>query len=767
MNITLEAHIGAGALGELHRGRDGDGGAIIAELLTHPDQASDVAARLGRVSDAVLPGMLRATRLVDLSGGIAILYEDFSGHPLSLLLDSSLQDAPSSRAIVGLFSQVAGALHAAWAQPVGGEGPLSLVHGGLDLRRIWVDDASTVKVEGLGAVDGSPAEGPCSPPEQSASHAGDVFSMGWLLAWALLGEQPSLQRSDDTLASEVSILAVRVREHTGDERLAALLEDMLRFSPSARPPAAMVISALQSIAAKMPGDALSSWIIRSPEPEPTPEPEAMPEPTPEPTPEPVAPERPRRRKSRLFSRMPGQDSFLDDDPAIPLTAPVRPEPRPPTPEAPPAPEPTAKPAEPQVALPPPEPILQAPIRASSRLFGGVALSLDGLLPLKTPQTPPEAEGIAPLADPSEEPPPVAAPPPVEEPLPIEEPLPVEEPLPAEEPAAVADPRVTPEPPTIPKPPDAEGGADEGSDEDVDDLDLDDRLPDKVEWTLEDAENIDSPEDWETSPVSSGVLTNPLAKPKTLINTPPGSDTDEAPRQALGAGSIIKPALDDEELDSRFFDRAAPTPRPAARPVREEEPTSSGRGWMVLLFVLPILLVLGWVLSRPDDPPTTPVDVPEAPPEAPVEVPEVPVEVPPELPVEEPPAPEPVAPVAVLDVTPTPPTPAVVEPEPEEPVLVPVRPTPTPVSPPPEPEVEEPAAAVSDNGKVAITGDAAAVTLHRDGRIFGSGSLPEGRYEIMATFTADGQPISSGTVYVHTGELAKVNCSAAFMRCQIR
>jgi hypothetical protein len=37
---------------------------------------------------------------------------------------------------------------------------------------------------------------------------------------------------------------------------------------------------------------------------------------------------------------------------------------------------------------------------------------------------------------------------------------------------------------------------------------------------------------------------------------------------------------------------------------------------------------------------------------------------------------------------------------------------------------------------------------------------------MATFTADGQPIPSGTVYVHAGVLSEVNCRASFMRCQV-
>ncbi|MDG1481349.1 MAG: hypothetical protein P8R54_17275, partial [Myxococcota bacterium] len=92
---------------------------------------------------------------------------------------------------------------------------------------------------------------------------------------------------------------------------------------------------------------------------------------------------------------------------------------------------------------------------------------------------------------------------------------------------------------------------------------------------------------------------------------------------------------------------------------------------------------------------------------------------------------------------------------------PAAPTQQTPEPEPEPEVDV------GSGEVSITGDAVAVTLQRGGRSFGDGSLPAGRYEIMATFSSDGQPISSGTVNIQTGELATVICRAAFMRCQVQ
>ena len=73
----------------------------------------------------------------------------------------------------------------------------------------------------------------------------------------------------------------------------------------------------------------------------------------------------------------------------------------------------------------------------------------------------------------------------------------------------------------------------------------------------------------------------------------------------------------------------------------------------------------------------------------------------------------------------------------------------------------------DNGKFLVTGDASSVTLQRSGRSYGSGSLPEGRYEIMVSFTDGDAPISSGSVMIEAGAQAEVDCSAAFMRCRVR
>jgi hypothetical protein len=79
--------------------------------------------------------------------------------------------------------------------------------------------------------------------------------------------------------------------------------------------------------------------------------------------------------------------------------------------------------------------------------------------------------------------------------------------------------------------------------------------------------------------------------------------------------------------------------------------------------------------------------------------------------------------------------------------------------------QEPAVALS--GEVVITGDAFKITLQREGNRYGGGSLPAGRYEVMATFTEGGQPISSGSVQVQAGEQSQIDCNASFMRCQIR
>ena len=56
---------------------------------------------------------------------------------------------------------------------------------------------------------------------------------------------------------------------------------------------------------------------------------------------------------------------------------------------------------------------------------------------------------------------------------------------------------------------------------------------------------------------------------------------------------------------------------------------------------------------------------------------------------------------------------------------------------------------------------------QDGTPHSPGALPEGSYDILATFAEGGLPISAGTVRIQGGEQVTIDCRVAFMRCKVR
>ncbi len=86
------------------------------------------------------------------------------------------------------------------------------------------------------------------------------------------------------------------------------------------------------------------------------------------------------------------------------------------------------------------------------------------------------------------------------------------------------------------------------------------------------------------------------------------------------------------------------------------------------------------------------------------------------------------------------------------------------APAPAPEAEAPAPAVP-KGVVSFSGDAVSVKLVGDAGTFGAGSVPAGRYSVLASF-GEGQPLTSvGTVSVAEGDAVSVVCRGAFLVCR--
>ena len=127
------------------------------------------------------------------------------------------------------------------------------------------------------------------------------------------------------------------------------------------------------------------------------------------------------------------------------------------------------------------------------------------------------------------------------------------------------------------------------------------------------------------------------------------------------------------------------------------------------------------------------------------------------------APEPtleVIPAPVPTSPATPETSAEPEPEPEsepQPELEPApRPRPRPA---PRP------AAAPPSGVVVVTGDATSVRLVGPAGTFPAGTVPPGRYEILATFSSSEVP--AGTVTILPDQTVTLRCVGGFQRCQVR
>ncbi len=760
------------------------------------------------LSNLVHPGIARTLALQEIDGGLCLLMEYAPG--VDADFHAQLGALPT-RVAVELVEHVAAALHAAWEQPLHGQGkPLRLLHGDLAPSMLRLSEQGQLKVCGFGL---SAPDGPdprFAAPEVRSGQLGpaaDIYSLGLHMARWMSGRDfppaPADASAHSAFLSSLLddvwrkiIVGQPASVQQAMEPLSLMLETMLEFQPSRRPSARRVQLGCRSMLGVLPGPWLQSWAqVRVPE---------------------------------LLARA--------EEPARGPASVVLPSPVVPAPTAEPAPPPPVaeRPLEPQKppaqAQPVPEPIAAE--------IGEEELEENLPQDLSAEEEPPAAEEDEPSTDaeqPSaEEEQPSAE---VEEPAAEEEQPSVEEEQPAveqaepsadaEQPSADAEqPSVEEEQPAVEQ---AEPSADaeqpsadaEQPSADAEQPSAEEEQPSvEEEQPSADAE-LDTDEDLED--VSQDLqyvgdadlqelgIEDLDARPAVEPTSEPadsGQDGSYAPARVAvpsaderGTDPGIAPAAPEpveQEPVVAPVPAAGTAPKPAAKPAAAARPTGRRATWWVVGFfgLMIALVVLLWMLGLigpPGEPSTSPALEPQAPAAAPA-------------------APsQPAAPRPVAEESPPEPAPAEAAPEPEVPAVEPppvpgperprapaaqpspaprertVTPAPAPAPPvepaaAPEPTAEPeptaqparepepepapppaPAASSAGQGTVRQEGDASRIQLQSDSGSFPLGAVPAGTYTVSAWF-GDGDAVPAGTITIAAGETVTLRCSSLMLRC---
>lgn len=690
------------------------------------------------LSNLVHPGIARTLALQEIDGGLCLLMEYAPG--VDADFHAQLGALPT-RVAVELVEHVAAALHAAWEQPLHGQGkPLRLLHGDLAPSMLRLSEQGQLKVCGFGL---SAPDGPdprFAAPEVRSGQLGpaaDIYSLGLHMARWMSGRDfppaPADASAHSAFLSSLLddvwrkiIVGQPASVQQAMEPLSLMLETMLEFQPSRRPSARRVQLGCRSMLGVLPGPWLQSWAqVRVPE---------------------------------LLARA--------EEPARGPASVVLPSPVVPAPTAEPAPPPPVaeRPLEPQKppaqAQPVPEPIAAE--------IGEEELEENLPQDLSAEEEPPAAEEDEPSTD--------AEQPSAEEEQPSAE---VEEPAAEEEQPSVEE-----------EQPSADAELD--TDEDLEDVSQDLQYvgdADLQELGIEDldarpaveptSEPADSGQDGSYAPARVAV---PSADER-------GTDPGIAP---------AAPEPVEQEPVVAPVPAAGTAPKPAAKPAAAARPTGRRATWWVVGFfgLMIALVVLLWMLGLigpPGEPSTSPALEPQAPaaapaapsqpaaprpvaeespPEpAPAEAapePEVPAVEPPPVPGPErprapaaQPSPAPRERTVTPAPAPAPPVEPAAAPEPTaepEPTAQPARePEPEPAPPP------APAASSAGQGTVRQEGDASRIQLQSDSGSFPLGAVPAGTYTVSAWF-GDGDAVPAGTITIAAGETVTLRCSSLMLRC---